>query len=184
MQTKAKSNSVITSKVEGQTLIFTVKDIGNLRLNFTDLSETVRERAMVHGMVQRISDAAAIARSAENGYKVSAQEKYDAMAELVAHYASGTSEWSRARGAPGIGADAALLVKCLAQIYDDRTLEQLKAWVAKRSKSERTALLMSEKIKPLADEIRAQSASDISADDLIADLETMSQGDETEAEAE
>lgn len=180
MQTKPKSNSVITSKLVDGAIVFTIATVGDLQLRLDALSQEVRERAMIHGLTQRVSDAAAIGFLKDEKRFATPQEKYDAMAELVAHYSSGTAEWSRTRSAPGIGADSALLVKCLSQLYTDRSTEQLKAWVAKRSRSERTALLLSEKIKPLADEIRSQSASGASADDLIADLETMpeSQSDE------
>lgn len=173
MQTKPKSNSVITSKFEGGVLSFSVATVGTLNLEISALHQEIRERAMVHGLTQRISDAAAIGFLKDENRYATAQEKFDAMSELVAHYMTGTSEWSRTRSAPGVGADSALLVKCLSRLYPDRTAEQLKAWVAKRSKAERTALLLSEKVKAIADEIRAQSASTANADDLIADLETM-----------
>lgn len=53
-----------------------------------------RARAEMHGWLQRLGDAAAIEKSAENGYKVTDAMRRQAIEPLIAHYQSGNPEWS------------------------------------------------------------------------------------------
>lgn len=170
---ETKSNSVISTKVEdeGLTLVFEVKGAGVLKLDRTRLSAKVRERAELHGLIQRVSDRAAISRNKDNGFKVTPEAKLEAMKVLVDHLNSGTEEWELKReGGGGPSVETTLLVKALGEIYPQRTEEQLREWLRKRSASDRAALLASEKIKPIVERLRAQSAQGIDADELLSEL--------------
>lgn len=177
---KAKSNSVVTHRITEHGVVFTVKGAGQaedgtvtdaeLAFTLALASQENRRRAELHGWIQRISDAAAISRDTKTGKPASAAEKLAAMAKLVEHYQSGTQEWRLAGSGGGLQAESVLLVKCLQRIYTERTEAQLREWVGKRSASERAALLASEKIKPIADEIRAQSAQGVDSEALLGEL--------------
>jgi len=95
MQTKAKSNSVVTTQLlENGHLQITVLGAGKLDFDPAKAHEDCRKRAEVHGWIQRLSDRAAKPRDTETGRPATPQDKYDAIAELVAHYMSGTGDWS------------------------------------------------------------------------------------------
>ena len=145
-----KSNSVITHEVErtggGQLIKFNVVGVGILQLSTASLSPEVFEKAAVHGMVQRISDAAAIGRNPDTGRSATPQEKFDAMAKLVAHYESGTSEWSRVRES-GEGSNRGQLFRALGIIYPQRTPEQIRAWMDKQTKEQLSAVRKSQKVR-------------------------------------
>ena len=172
MQTKPKANSVITSQLNGKTIVFTVAGCGEIRLDMTQLNSAIIERAQVHGLTQRVQDAAAIARDTETGKSATPQAKYDAMRELVDHYLSGTSEWALKRSAPGVSADASLLRMCLLEKYPSRSEVDIRAWVEKRTRAERAGLLMSAELKEIADRLRAAQAGSVNAGELLMDLET------------
>ena len=56
--------------------------------------------AAYHGMKQRCADTAAIERDKETGASVTDKDRLGNIQTLVDHYASGTDQWSRTRGAP------------------------------------------------------------------------------------
>ena len=97
MQTKPKTNSIVTTQREGDDIIFAVRGAGETRLTLTKMSEAIRTRAMIHGIVQRVSDAAAKSRDATTGLPVAPEVKLMSMARLVDHYNSGSEDWSPAR---------------------------------------------------------------------------------------
>ena len=137
MATKAKSNSVITAQPGEQGITFTVLGVGDIVLMFDQLSQGVRQRAMVHGLTQRISDAAAIPFNKDENRYATASEKYAAMQALVEHYHTGTEEWSRTRAAGGSRADGetALILRAVAEhqgVSVDDMRERVKAIATKR----------------------------------------------------
>src|SRR2546430_17695836 len=92
MQSKRKSNSVMTyevvrevngSRVEfGPAISFVV---GKEGFNFLmgKLTPELREQAAIHGIIQKISDRAAIGRDPETGASASPEEKFAAMKECA-----------------------------------------------------------------------------------------------------
>lgn len=112
-ETKAKSNSVITTAMDGQVIVFHIKGAGELRLDMATAHDKVRERAMIHGFIQKVSDRAAIPFNKETNQYATPAEKLEAMRGLVDHFMSGTDQWqpTRAEGSgrkPG-GLDSILL---------------------------------------------------------------------------
>lgn len=186
MQTKRKSNSVITHQVVGRLIEWTVYGAGGadangkptdakLMLDMSDLSEAVSRRAAIHGMIQRVSDAAAIGKFDKDGVQTTPQAKLERMSRLVEHYASGTEEWGLA--GTGGGQGEGLLLQVLKVLRPGDGDEKLRAFVSKLKPNERTKLLNSDKLRPIADSIRAEQAKGIDADKMLSALD-----DEPEAE--
>lgn len=170
MVTKPKSNSVVTHDVGAmdEYVTFTVLGAGKMTLEFAKMSDENQKRAMVHGMIQRISDAAAISRNPDTGKPATAQEKYDRMAQLVAHYESGTSEWSRV--GQGGGNKGGYLFRALQILYPNRPIDELKSWMDKKSKSEQAALRASPKVRAIIDTFVEDS--DIDTDAMLDELDS------------
>jgi hypothetical protein len=119
MQTKAKSNSIVTSVIpEGTPMIdltvrvpasilFQVLNQGEIGFDLTKVSPENHGRALLHGWNQRIPDAAAIGRTDEDGNHIPEAErtriKAERMNDLCIHYESGTEEWSRRKEGDGTG---------------------------------------------------------------------------------
>lgn len=53
-----------------------------------------RAYAELHGFAARIGDAAALTKSAENGFKITEAMRREAVGELATHYASGAADWN------------------------------------------------------------------------------------------
>lgn len=168
MNTKAKSNSVITSEWNGSVIIFTVAGVGEIRFNPGQVSRVNQEQAMRHGFVQRISDAATIPRNPKTGESATPEMKFAAMQKLVAHYESGTSEWTRVRPA-GEGQSGGLLFQALCQMSPSKTPEEIKAWMDTKTKPQLNAIRNSERVAAIIAELRPVSI-EVDVDAELADL--------------
>lgn len=165
MQTKPKANSVITHSLNTEGLhpviTFHVRGAGAITLDMDRLSADVVQRAAIHGMIQRISDAAAISRDEETGLPATPEEKLEAMSRLVAHYESGTSEWSRVAEA---GPKGGVLFKALCEMFPDRDAKSIREWLDELSKKEQTALRADPKVKAIIDRMQAEVGKSASVD--------------------
>jgi hypothetical protein len=175
-QAKAKSNSVITHRVDSVggadptevKIVFQVLGAGETVLDLSRVHADVRAKALIHGMVQRVSDAAAIPRNTTTGKSASPVEKLEAMSALVEHYNSGASEWRLAR-AEGAGRGSYLL-NALLELKPGKSREEISAWLKTLDDKTKRALENSDKIKPLIDKQRAAGAVEIDAEELLEGL--------------
>lgn len=184
MQTKPKSNSVITSSVAGQLIVFNVKGVGAIEFDTAKVHADVFTRAAMHGFIQRVSDAAAISRNPDTGLPASPKDKYEAMKAIVDHYMTGTEEWSRRRAGGGEGRDSGgLVVQALARVYGN-TVAEAEATIArtmeKKGLDRKAALKLwagTDKVTAAVAEIKAERAAaaaktaSVDADDLLNELE-------------
>lgn len=178
-----RANWTIAHEVQGTMIRWQVKGAGTLALDLSKCSEKVRERAAVHGMVQRVSDAAAMARNSKTGASASPQEKFEAMQRLVEHYQSGTEEWSPQRSGGegskgrGVDRDKELLAMALGIHAVDKPAAVIAEFVKGLRKEQVAALLVSEQLKEavamareeMEKEAKAQSAG-VDAEELLKGL--------------
>lgn len=172
MQTKPKSNSKITHEVEGEVILFKVKEAGDIMLDMSKLSPEVKAKALIHGLIQRVSDRAAILRDPKHGTTASPLVKFEAMKELVDWYETGTVEWAMTRkgGAVGPSLETQFLITALGEVYPAKTQDELTEWVGKRSKEDRLALAQSEKLKVIIDRLRAEATVSVDSEALLSEL--------------
>lgn len=180
MNQKAKSNSVITTSVEGEVITFTVRGAGELRLDLTKVAASVRARAAIHGFIQRVSDKAAISRNTENGQPATPAEKLEAMRGLVDHFMSGSDEWAPARkeGAVRRGGLDPLAIAAVVEATgkDEAAVRELiKIGAANKSVTPLAflaALSASSKVAPILERLRAEAAerTDLDGDELLEGL--------------
>lgn len=149
-----RANWKIAHKVDMETgtITWQVKDAGELKLELMKVHADNRERAMIHGFVQRVSDAAAMARDPKTGVSATPQEKFEAMRRLVEHYVSGDGAWSPARSEGGVRVvkvdqSRELLKMALGLWQQDKPAETIAQFVQGLKKEQVTALLISAQLK-------------------------------------
>lgn len=182
---KPKSNSVITTELldepTGRVIVFKVKDAGETRLDIQKLHAKIAERAMIHGLVQKVSDAAALSRNTETGKSASPQDKLAAMVKVVEHLSSGTEEWNLKReGGGGPSQETQWLVRALTEVYPSKGAEAIGKWVKARSMAERVALMAQDNIRALVDGYKAETAKSVDTEALLSGLDAMDE--ETDGE--
>lgn len=78
-----------TYDTNAETVTFTFDGLDPVMLHNAALTDAVRTQAMYHGLVQKIGDAAAIPKSAENGFIVTEAMRRDAVQAMVGQLVGG-----------------------------------------------------------------------------------------------
>lgn len=179
--TGKRANWTIAHKIEGESIMWQVKGAGNLVLDTRKLSEQNRLKAMLHGMVQRVSDAAAMARDPKTGASATAQEKFEAMKKLVEHYQSGSGEWSPARvigeRVLRVNPQVEVLIRALRIHSPSKDQETVEKFVKGLTQAQVSALVVSEQLKEAVELAREElrekeraSAAGVDAQELLKGL--------------
>ena len=165
-----KRTPAITAAIDGMMLTFTGDNGRVLAIDARTLSTSSLDAAIMHGLKQKVGDAAAISRNPETGRSASTDDKFDAMVEVVKRLE--LDHWNKPRES-GDGAGAGgLLFKALCRVKADKTPAEVKAYLDGRSKEEQAALRKVPVIAAAIDAIRAESAkaAGIDGEALLADF--------------
>lgn len=132
----AKKSSLIvaTPNDDNSAVTIVVNGVGEFELTAENLSPEIWARAAIHGLVQKVSDAAAISRDELSGDPaIDARLKYDAMAVVVERLKAG--DWKKPAG-DGAGPVSGIIYRAFEE------------WVVSMAKAKKTAA-------PSPDAIRA-----------------------------
>lgn len=141
-----------------------------LEIDSSSLSNDLQEQAMIHGLKQKLVDAAAISRNPETGRAASIDDKYQAVRTVYDRLLAG--QWNATR--EGGASSGGLLLQALARMYaGKKTPEQLREYLAGKSDAEKAALRKNPKVAAIIDDIRAEQGktANIDTDELLEELE-------------
>lgn len=141
-----------------------------ISINPAKLSDGIQHMAMMHGLKQKLVDAAAISRNPDTGRSATVEDKYNAVREVYDRLLSG--QWNKTRdGGSGAG-NGGLLFRALCQLYADKTPEAVREFLGKKDAKEQAALRALPKVARIIDELRAaKSRDDIDTDAMLDELE-------------
>lgn len=126
--------------VVGGAIVFDVANVGHFEVPLEKITGEVAQQAMIHGLVQKISDRAAIGRDPETGASASPEEKFEAMKETAERLMNG-GPWN-AVAVGGTGSAGGILYRAMKALYpnswSDRT--SFAAYIAEKAISESTRL--------------------------------------------
>lgn len=192
MQAKAKSNSVVTHRLDDTTGIITFVVLGgkgggaNAEFHFDPkrVGEANLPRFLRNGIVQRVVDSAALSTDTATGKRPSPQEKAEKLGRVVAHYMSGSDEWSAARVDGGTVLDGVLLAavaEAMGLQVDAARVKVIKGAEGRgiTPKEFLAHAATSDRVIPIVARMRAERAG-VSADDLIAEMEEEGEGEDKE----
>lgn len=165
-----KRNATITAAINGNTLTLTFANGETLTMRADALNSDVQQYAMMHGLKQKLVDAAAISRNPETGRAATVEDKYQAVNAVYNRLLSG--QWNATR--EGGGNVGGLLAQALTRMYAGRkTAEDIKAFLAEKTDAEKTALRKNPRVAAIIEEIRAEQgkAANIDTDELLGELE-------------
>ena len=168
--TDTKRNTAITATIDGNTLTLTFANGETLIMRGDALNSDVQQYAMMHGLKQKLVDAAAISRNPETGRAASVEDKYQAVKTVYDRLLAG--QWNATR--EGGGNAGGLLLQALCRMYAGRkTVDELKAFLADKTDAEKTALRKNPRVAQIIEEIRAEQGkvADIDTDELLGELE-------------
>jgi hypothetical protein len=142
----------------------------SLELYVGQLDAGVARQALLHGLKQKLVDAAAISRNTDTGRAASTDDKYNAVKEVYDRLVSG--QWNKTREGGGGAGAGGLLFRALVRMYPKKTEGDLRTYLDGLDDKQQAALRKNPKVAAVIAEIRAESAKpDDDADDLLAELE-------------
>lgn len=156
-------------------LTLTFADQTTAQLSTVDLSREILSQALMHGLKQKLVDAAAIARNVDTGASATVADKKAAVMEVLERLMRG--EWNKTReGGDGGTGRGSILFQALARMQPHRDAGELGEWVKARTDAERAALMKNAKLLPYIQAIQAERAaaaankSGVDSDALLDDL--------------
>ena len=164
-----KRNATISATINGNTLALTFANGETLIMRGDALNADVQQYAMMHGLKQKLVDAAAVSRNPETGRAATVEDKYQAVKAVFDRLLGG--QWNATR--EGGGNAGGLLAQALTRMYAGRkTAEDIKAFLAEKSDAEKTALRKNPRVAQIIEDIRAEQgkAAGIDADELLGEL--------------
>lgn len=164
-----RRNATITAAIDGQALTLSFANGETLTLRADALNTDIQQQAMLHGLKQKLVDAAAISRNPETGRAASVEDKFQAVKTVYDRLLAG--QWNATR--EGGGATGGLLLQALCRMYAGRkTPDELKAFLADKTDAEKTALRKNPRVAAIIEEIRAETgkAASIDTDGLLDEL--------------
>lgn len=165
-----KRNATISATVTDGTLALTFANGETLTLRAEALNTDIQQQAMLHGLKQKLVDAAAISRNPETGRAASVEDKFQAVKVVYERLLAGA--WNATREGGGI--TGGLLLQALVRMYAGRkTPDELKAFLADKTDAEKTALRKNPRVAQIIEDIRAETgkAASIDTDELLGELD-------------
>ena len=155
---------------ENGTLVLTFRHGEVLRVNPAELAPEIQRMAMLHGLKQKLVDAAAISRDTTTGRAATIATKYDAVREIFDRITGENPSWNKPR-AGGSGGHGGLLARAIAR-YKSVPVEQAKAYLDRLTDAQKQALRVDPRIATIINELRAESAkpAGIDTDALLGGL--------------
>ena len=159
-------------------LVLTFADQTTAMLSTRDLSPDILSQALLHGLKQKLVDAAAIARNVDTGASATTADKKEAVMEIHARLLEGV--WNKGRTAgDGTSGKGSILLLALQRLQPKRDAVELAEWLKALTDAERAALAKNAKILPHVQAIQAERAeraaaaakkSGIDSDELLNGL--------------
>ena len=169
MNNATKRNAAITATIEDNQLALKFANGETLTVNRHMLSNDIQQYAVMHGLKQKLVDAAAISRNPETGRAATVEDKYQAVKTVYNRLLAG--QWNAARESGG--ATGGLLLQALARMYAGRkTVDELRTFLADKSDAEKTALRKNPRVAQIIEEIRAEQgkAANVDTDAMLNEL--------------
>lgn len=156
----------ITTTIENGRLTITAIGEQPIAIDAGMLTAEIRTYAMLHGLKQKIVDAAALGRD----YTTS--EKYKAMMDVFNRITDPDNPSWNARG-EGDSAPTGLLFRALCRLYSAKSPATIREFLEGKTKSEQAALRKNPKIAAIIETIKSESmkTGGVNSDALLAGLE-------------
>lgn len=163
------SKSTIQTIVTDAALSITTS-AGDIFIELDGLAPDIVRKLAMHGLKQKVCDAAAIPRDTETGLSATVEDKFKAMHRVAGALIAG--EWGVKREAGSGGGARSLLLRALGRLYPDTPTATLEAKIAGWGKKQQAAMRRNPKIAAVIVEIQASDASrtGVDTDAMLADL--------------
>lgn len=161
------------------TLVLEFRHGERLRVHPESLNPEIQRAALLHGLKQKLVDAAAISRDTTTGRAATIVTKFDAVKEIfdrITGAGGETPSWNKPR-AGGAGGQGGLLARAIAR-YKNVEVSAAKAYLDRLTDAQKQALRGDPRIAAVINELRMESAkpAGIDTDALLGGLDDLGTG--------
>jgi hypothetical protein len=174
----ARNAQITVSRRGKDALNFVFADGSELTIYADSLAADIRHEAMMHGLKQKIGDAAAISRNPETGRSATLSDKRAAMRAVVERLQAGA--WNAERGEGGSPAGGLLFAALVRMYAGKKSDEALREFLAGKDDKQKAALRKNPRVAEIIEQIKAERAADGDGEEPGADLLGELDGDEGE----
>ena len=169
-QNETKRIPAINAEIVGETLRLVFANGETLELNSLTLTPAITRAAIMHGLKQKLVDAAAISRNPDTGRSATIEDKYEAVKTVYDRLLSGL--WNAPRGEGGAPSGGYLL-QALCRLYPAKSVENLRAFLEGKTDKEKAALRKNPRVAEIIEAIKAENAKpdENAGEDLLSELE-------------
>lgn len=174
----AKKNAIISvdSNDNSSIIIWNVDTVGQLEINANKLDPKIQHMAMLHGIIQKVSDAAALGKDATPA------DKHAAMLAVVNRLIEG--DWNKRAGEGSNSAPTGLIFRAFYEFAVNRAKKAkrdepsevaVRALYDGKSRADQLALRNVPEIAKIIDRIKSErgAKSDVDVDALMGDLDNL-----------
>jgi hypothetical protein len=169
--TTSKKTPDIQSDIMGTILTITFSTGHFLEVDVTKLTPEMQAQAMLHGMKQKLVDAAAIARDTTTGRAVTIETKIDAVREVYDRVVT-CGVWNKVRGDGSGKGSKSYLCEALMEITG-KTRESITAYMASKTKEDLSALKSTPRIATIIARIEAAKVDGVDVEGLLDELDSI-----------
>lgn len=171
----SSKKSTITADmfVPKMTLTLTFVNGKEVVIDANALSDEIRNMAILHGLKQKLVDAAAISRNLETGASATVDEKYEAVKKIADRLTSPDGKWNEGRAAvdgASSGTVQNILVRAVMRMtgHDE---QYTRDWLGAKTKEQRAALRKNPRVVAIMAELQAATVvNGVNTDDLLSEL--------------
>ena len=169
--TDTQKKDIEATVEDNGTLVLAFRHGEVLRLHPESLAPEIQRAALLHGLKQKLVDAAAISRDTATGRAATIATKFDAVKEIFDRITGETPSWNKPR-AGGAGGQGGLLARAIAR-YKNVPVEAAKAYLDRLTDAQKQALRVDPRIATIINDLRAESAkpAGIDTDALLGGLD-------------
>ena len=153
----ARNAQIAVSRVGHDTLKFSFADRQELTITASGLLPEIRHEAVMHGLKQKIGDAAAIGRNPETGRSATLHDKRAAMQVVIERLQAGS--WNAERGEGGAPAGGLLFAALVRMYAGKKSEESIREFLSAKSDKEKAALRKNPRVAAIIEEIKAERAA-------------------------
>jgi len=151
-----------------------------LTLHPEALNPEIQRAALLHGLKQKLVDAAAISRDITTGRAATIQTKFNAVKEIFDRITGENPSWNKPR-AGGAGGQGGLLARAIAR-YKNVEVSAAKAYLDRLTDAQKQALRVDPRIATVINELRMESAAKPAGIDTDALLSGLGGDDQTDGD--
>lgn len=182
----AKNVPAVAATIDKNMLVLTFANGQRLTLDSDELSNEIREAALMHGLKQKLVDAAAIARDTATGRSATIDDKYAAVKEIFDRITGAEPTWNKViRSAPAMkgGVFLAAMMELTGKPKD-----AMVTYLATLSKEQTAALKVNPRVAVIMERIAAErakpKAGEDNSDALLDELLGADGGESGEADGD